>query len=60
MQSEPCASVAVVTLPIALSLFLKEHLNLSPLNYFVVYAIGKGRSKKKKSIFSPLKNKVLS
>lgn len=59
MQSEPCASVAVVTLPIALSLFLKEHLNLSPLNYFVVYAIGKG-SCKKKSIFSPLKNKVLS
>lgn len=52
MQSEPCASVAVVTLPIALSLFLKEHLNLSPLNYFVVYAIGKGSCKKKKHIFS--------
>lgn len=57
MQLEPFASGGVITF-IGLSHFLKEHLNLSSLSHFVMYAVGEGNFKK--SIYSPLKNKVMS
>lgn len=53
MQLEPFASGGVITF-IGLSHFLKEHLNLSSLSHFVMYAAGEGNFKK--SIYSPLKN----